>query len=95
MAQGEYSDARTALEESLALRRAALPEGHWLLATTLTFLGECLVYLGKTERGLNLMTHNCDLLEAKLGSGHEQTRLACERIEKVHRWIAAGPKSRS
>ena len=76
------------LEESLSLRRAALPEGHWLIATTLTFLGECLVYQGETERGTNLMTHNCELLEDRLGSGHEQTRLACERVEKVKKWIS-------
>ena len=89
MAQGEHLEARSALEESLALRRAALPEGHWLIATTLTFLGECLVYLGDTDQGLSLMTQNCDLLEGKLGSDHEQTRLACERVEKVKKWIAA------
>jgi len=85
MAQGEYSEARLALEESLELRRAALPEGHWLLATTQTFLGECLFCLGATELGLNLMTGNCELLEARLGRNHEQTRLACERLAKVRK----------
>jgi eukaryotic-like serine/threonine-protein kinase len=94
MEQGQFNEARSAFEECLALRRAALPEGHWLLATTLTFLGECLVYLGETEHGVDLMTQNCDLLEDRLGSAHEQTRLAYQRVEKVKSWIAFTPRSK-
>lgn len=87
MAQGEFVQARSAFEESLELRAATLPASHWLLATTMTFLGECFVHLGQRERGLRLMRQNCELLESKLGRGHEQTRLACERLEKVERLV--------
>ena len=87
MPQGDLNEARSAFEECLSLRQATLPPGHWLLATTLTFLGECLVHCGETERGLAMMSENCDLLVQRLGRGHEQTRLAVDRLEKLRRWI--------
>lgn len=87
MAQGEFAEARSAFEECLTLRKATMPSGHWLLATTLTFLGECFVYLGATEHGLSMIAENCDVLVHKLGGGHEQTRLALQRLENVKRWM--------
>jgi eukaryotic-like serine/threonine-protein kinase len=86
MAQGHLDEAYAALQECLALRQATLPAGHWLLATTMTFIGECLVYLGDTERGTEIIGENCEHLVQKLGRAHEQTRLACDRLERVGKW---------
>ncbi|MEO8574715.1 MAG: tetratricopeptide repeat protein [Pyrinomonadaceae bacterium] len=87
MEQGEFAEARSAFEDCVALRRAALPEDHWLLATTFTFLGECLVYLGEIERGAGMVADNCELLERGLGRAHEQTRLGWERLTNLRKWI--------
>ena len=58
-----------------------MPEGHWLLATTRSFLGESLIYLGEAERGKTMMLENYEILKEKLGKHHEQTRQAFERIQ--------------
>ena len=89
MAQGHLDEAYSALQECFALRQATLPPGHWLLATTMTFIGECLVYLGDRERGIEIIGENCEHLVRKLGRAHEQTRLACDRLERVGRWRRA------
>ena len=83
MAQGEALQAKAAFEECLALRLRTLPEGHWLLATTRSFLGESLIYLGEPETGKQMMLENYKNLQEKLGSNHEQTRIAKERCIRL------------
>ena len=89
MAQGDLPGAYAAFQECLSLRQSTLPQGHWLIATTMTFIGECLVYLGERERGIAIIGENCEHLVQKLGRAHEQTRLACDRLEKVGRWTTS------
>ncbi|HKP70742.1 MAG TPA: serine/threonine-protein kinase, partial [Pyrinomonadaceae bacterium] len=86
MAQGHLREADSAFQECLALRQSTMPAGHWLIATTMTFIGECLVYLGDRQRGIEIIGENCEHLVQKLGRAHEQTRLACDRLERVGRW---------
>jgi tetratricopeptide (TPR) repeat protein len=82
MAQERFLEARGVFLECLDLRRNTLPEDHWLLASTRSFLGECLIYLGETEKGLQMMRENCRIIKEKLGVNHEQTRQAFERLKK-------------
>lgn len=89
MAQGLYPKALAAFEECLALRKKSLSPGHWLLASTYSFIGECLIYLGETEAGSKLLFSNYETLKDKIGAGHEQTRLAKARIEECMKFLKA------
>lgn len=82
MAQGRFSEAEAAFLECLDLRRKTLPEDHWLIASTCSFLGECLIYLGETEKGKQMMIESSRIIKEKLGTNHEQTRQAFERLQK-------------
>lgn len=81
--QGKFVEAEKILRECLALRKRTLPEGHWLLATTNGFLGECLALSGRTDTGLQMMQQSYDELVKKLGVEHEQSRVALERMQNV------------
>jgi hypothetical protein len=82
MGQGKPEEAEPLLRESLVLRRHTLPPDHWLLATSGSILGECLVQLGEYQKAEKLLLDSYETLKTKLGTEHEQTRNALERIKK-------------
>ncbi|MDG9688465.1 tetratricopeptide repeat protein, partial [Streptomyces sp. DH18] len=82
MKQNRLPEAETTLRECLALRQKNLSPEHWVLATTNSILGKCLMLLGQTETGQRLLFDSYDTLKKKLGSRHAQTRQALERIRK-------------
>lgn len=85
MGQGKFQAAKAAFEECFTLRQKTLPAGHWLLATTNSLLGECLTNLGETGTGEKMMLENYEIIKEKLGTNHEQTRQALDRIREFQK----------
>jgi len=64
------------------LRRKTLSENHWLIATTNSIYGECLMRLNQKEEGRRLLIESYEFLKNTFGSRHEHTRRDLERLEK-------------
>ena len=80
LAKESVPEALRSFETCLELRRVTLPPDHWLLATTQSFIGECLVRLGDISTGRRLLADSYTSLREKLGSDHDQTREARDRL---------------
>jgi tetratricopeptide (TPR) repeat protein len=82
VARDRAKDAEPLLRECLAIRKQALPAGHWLIAETEALLGDCLSRLGRHADAEPLLTNACPAL-AKA----EQV-LASRKVEAIDRIIA-------
>jgi tetratricopeptide (TPR) repeat protein len=80
VARGSCTHALRAFEASYELRQITLPKDHWLLASTQSFLGECLIKVGEVENGRRLLQESFAVIRAKLGDDHEQTKNAFQRL---------------
>jgi tetratricopeptide (TPR) repeat protein len=80
---GEAREARTILEETLALRRKIVPAGHWAIADTESRLGEALVATGEPDKGRELMTRGLAGLKAARPPGDVYTNAAEARLQGV------------
>ena len=83
LAQGEVGQAAAALEECLELRKRTLSKNHWLIATTNSIYGECLMRLNRKDEGKRLLIESYEFLENAFGTEHEHTRKAFERLERL------------
>jgi tetratricopeptide (TPR) repeat protein len=86
---GDVTEARTVLEENLALRRKIVPAGHWGIADAESRLGEALVATGETEKGRELMKRGFEALQASRPPGDAFTRAAQARLESADRRSSA------
>jgi len=84
---GRPHEAVEALEEARAMRRTSLGEGHWLVASCASQLGEALIDAGRHEEGKTLLRESHDILHSQLGPEHDITRAARARLER-----AVGPE---
>ena len=82
MKRALMDDARSAFEKCLELRLKTLPADHWLIATTRSFLGECLVRSGERDGGLRLLRRSFEDLQNKLGPNHQQAIQAHGRLQQ-------------
>ena len=81
--QGKTAAADSALERSLALRRAYLPPDHWAIASSESVLGH---HYGRTARqaaGERLLRGAYDVLAATRGADADVTRLTATRLAEV------------
>lgn len=78
----DYDQAMRAFDECLSLRRATLPEDHWLIATVEGFKGYTLALSGRVADGVDLMAASAATLVEKLGDEHAQTKEALERLSE-------------
>jgi hypothetical protein len=69
-----------ALRESLEIRRAGLPAGHWLIGNTASLLGECLLADGKREEAIALLQEGYAILRAARGENDPRTLEAKGRL---------------
>jgi tetratricopeptide (TPR) repeat protein len=80
---GEPREARTILEETLALRRKIVPQGHWAIADAESRLGAALVATGEEDKGRELMTRGLEALQASRPAGDGFTLAAQARLHAV------------
>jgi serine/threonine-protein kinase len=85
LALGDAAAAERHLREAVALRRAILPPGHWLIANTESLLGECLAARGRHGEAERLLTASYERLLADRGPDHERTRDARVRLAQFYR----------
>ena len=85
--EGRAREAEPALRESLALRRAALPPGHWLLASAESVLGACLTQQRRYSEAEALLLPAHDRLASALGPAHERVVESRRRLLDLYtRW---------
>jgi hypothetical protein len=68
------------LVECLRLRRRVLPDTHWLVVNSKSIWGECLGKLGNRSEAGPVLVSSYEQLEKALGSNHERTREALQRV---------------
>jgi hypothetical protein len=80
-ASGRPADGERSLRESLAVRREALPAGHWLIASSQSILGEHLVrHPRRFAEAEPLLRGGYEGLRAALGASDPRTRTALTRL---------------
>jgi tetratricopeptide (TPR) repeat protein len=82
------TDPRSAeplLRESLAIRRATYPGGHWEIFEATNLLGQCLHALGQTDEARALLQEGHAGLQRTLGDEHPITRQARARVRAAIR----------
>ena len=82
--QDNYAAAELVLRECLNGRRDVLGEKHWLLAHTESYLGSCLVELGRYGEAEPLLLESYPILRDELGERHERVRAALRRIVRLY-----------
>ncbi len=80
MAENRPSEALPYLAESLQLRRRVLPDTHWLVVNSKSIWAECLGKLGNRSEAGPVLVSSYEQLEKTLGSNHERTREALQRV---------------
>ena len=83
LAQGRLREARPYLERASAIWAAALPDGHWRLATLQVALGECEIRQGNLEEGRRLLEQGIARLRRDRGATHWRTLAAIARRDAV------------
>jgi len=78
--QGIPADAEPILRECLEIRRQALPEDDWRIATTESLLGECLTSSEQYEEAEILLLDALAKLETECGAADERTLEALRRL---------------
>ncbi len=81
--KGEHAAAVRALRESLALRRAGFPAGHWAIGSSESLLGAELMASDARSEGLQLLHDGCRLLTKALGADHPMATKAVGRLVAV------------
>ena len=60
-----------------------MPADHPHAARGESLLGKSLALQGRTADALTLLRHAAETLQARLGDGHHETRLAWQRLQAV------------
>jgi hypothetical protein len=81
---GRARDADPLLRESLALRRAALPAGHWLISSSESVLGACLTAERRYPEAEALLLRAHAGLETSRGGDHDRTVEARRRLVALY-----------
>jgi hypothetical protein len=82
--QGDLKGAESALRESLALREASMPSGHWQLATSRSVLGECLARQRRFAEAEPLVVGGYEALKAFRGERDDRTAEALARVVALY-----------
>jgi serine/threonine-protein kinase len=80
MEENRPSEALPYLVECLQLRRRVLPDTHWLVVNSKSIWGECLGKLGNRSEAGPVLVSSYEQLDVTLGSKHERTREALQRV---------------
>lgn len=81
---GRPREAEPLLRESLELRRAALPPGHWMIASSESVLGACLTAEGRYPEAEALLLRAHAGLETTRGRDHPRTAEARKRLVDLY-----------
>jgi eukaryotic-like serine/threonine-protein kinase len=92
-ARDRTAEAEGLLRESLAVRRATLPTGHWLTASAESVLGDCLSDRGRLGEAEPLLLSGYEGLLAATGPDHPRTREAADRLARFY--ILCGDTARA
>ncbi len=84
LALGRAAEAESRLADALRIRERALPAGHWLIAASRSALGDALTARGRFAEAERLLSSALESLVASRGEDHEQTRLARQRLARLH-----------
>jgi serine/threonine-protein kinase len=82
MRQDRHEEARSLLEEGLALRQRSLPPAHWLVGEAMSLLGACLSMQGRFEEAERLLVAGHRAVAAVRAEDDRITRDALERIRE-------------
>ncbi len=90
--QGKSAEAE-ALYAGIVLRgKAALPEGHWLVAAFQNGLGMCRYDQAKYSEAEKPLLEACDTMTASFGRDHPRATMTCQNITKLYEaWANAAP----
>ena len=80
---GEYSEAESLLRESLAIRRATLPEGHPDIATSLQDLASLLQSTGRYSEAEPLHREGLAIYRAALPAGHRDIATGIQHLASL------------
>jgi tetratricopeptide (TPR) repeat protein len=86
--EGRYNEAVQTLESCLTMRRKTLPQGHWLIAETMSQLGRALALTGAFDEAEPLLLDAYAALKKSSGLTQTPKREAIQRI--VQFYIAWG-----
>jgi len=84
MAQGRYEDAADTLRACITMRQKGLPDGHWLIADTVSRLGAALAAQRKFAEAESVLLKSSEQLQANRQATAEPKRQAVERIVKLY-----------
>ncbi|MBU0640736.1 MAG: serine/threonine-protein kinase [Planctomycetes bacterium] len=84
-AAGRFDEAADLLRVCLAMRQKTLPEGHWLIADTISQLGGVIAEQGAFEEAEPLLLDACARLEENRRAPLEERRAAIQRIVRLYR----------
>jgi len=82
-ARAAVTEADSAFERSLDLRRKYLPADHWAIASSEGVLGHHLAMTGRMARGERMLRAAYDKLVASRGKDAEVTRITAGRLAEV------------
>jgi len=82
--EGHYDEAAAVLRGCLAMRRKALPPGHWLLADIKSRLGGAIALDGRFVEAEPLLLEACTTLETSPPIATNYRRQAVERIIRLY-----------
>ncbi len=82
--QARYDEAASALRGCLAMRQKALPEGHWLLADTISRLGAAVAGTGAYAEAEALLLDAHAAMEVNHRTPAERKRQAAERLVELY-----------
>jgi tetratricopeptide (TPR) repeat protein len=84
MGLDELAEAETLLNECLSIRRAILPDGHWLIGNTMSMLGECLTAQRRYEDAESLVLDGYRTLRDHPQTPASRLRRGLERVSSLY-----------